>query len=82
MRLKKWRSPTSNRITIFVNDFLPDTNVAVVSDGSDGWVISKGPQDRTPLTAEQIKEIKEEVEEITGVAPAAGFKALCKEVEW
>jgi len=82
MRLKKWRSPTSNRITIFVNDFLPDTNVAVVSDGADGWVVSKGPGDRIPLTAEQIQEVKEGVEEITGVAPEDGFKALCKEVEW
>jgi hypothetical protein len=82
MRLKKWRSTHNQRIVVFVNDYLPDTNISIHGNPDDTWMITKGPHDRKPLTPDQISEIKEEVEEITGVGPDDGFVALCKEVEW
>lgn len=82
MRLKKWRSTHNQRIIVFINDYLPDTNISIHGTPEDAWLITKGPHDRKPLTREQIIEIYAEIEELTGVVPGDGFAKLCKEVEW
>lgn len=79
MRLKKWRNPRTNEILIFVNDCDAGENIAIVDDGSNGWKVTK--QNAT-LPDDVATEVTEGVEDITGILPEDGFKALCKEVDW
>ena len=87
MRLKKWRG--NNEILVFVNGFQPndaegypgpEVNVAISGSTPEGWVTSvKG----TPsLTEPQLKQLRGEVLELTGVTAIDGFQALLKEVDW
>lgn len=82
MRLKKWRSTKTNQIFVFVNDWKPDTDVSITDGGTDDWRVQVPNTSKRLLTAAEIQEIKDEVEELTGVHPGSGFKALCKEVDW
>jgi hypothetical protein len=81
--LKKWRSPKTSAIYIFVNKLDPPLDdVTVTDDGRDGWKIGKPHNARVQLTPQDVQDVVDLVEDKTGAKREEGFKALCKEVEW
>ena len=88
MFLRKWRGSHNQKVMVFANGFTPDdangfpgpeVNVIITGSGPQGWIISTKGQ---PLLQKQVKQLTEDVAEITGVQPADGFDMLCKNVDW
>ena len=89
MRLKKWRG--DKQLLVFVNGWTPSTRRAPVShlalakavDG-DGIRISQDEPrgSHRLLTAAEIKELWETIEDEIGVKSTDTFEILLKNVDW